>query len=98
MLEKIYEEALAHEFALRGIEIEQQKGIQLYYKGKDIGLHRIDFLVEDKVIVEIKATDDLHRIFEAQLLTYLKATRKKVGLLINFNVARLKDGIRRMIL
>jgi GxxExxY protein len=82
---------------LRSIAFERQKEIRLAYKGKEIGIHRLDFIVEDKVILEIKATDDLHKIFEAQLLTYLRATGKKVGLLINFNVSKLKEGIKRMI-
>jgi GxxExxY protein len=97
LLEKLYEEALSHEFNLRGIKFERQKEIKLKYKGNDIESHRIDFLVENKVIIEIKATDNLHKIFEAQLLTYLKAMQKKVGLLINFNVVKLKEGIKRMI-
>jgi len=74
------------------------KEISLKYKGKDIGRHRIDFLVEDDVIVELKAVETMHRIYEAQLLTYLKAMDKRIGLLLNFNVERLKDGIKRLII
>jgi len=85
LLENIYEEALAYEFQLRKIRYERQKHIQLRYKGKEVGLHRIDFLIEDVVIVEIKAVEGINKIFEAQLLTYLKAMDKKIGLLINFN-------------
>jgi len=98
LLENIYEEALAYEFELRKIRYERQKQIQLRYKGKEIGFHKIDFLIEDKVILEIKAVEGINEIFKAQLLTYLKAMDKKVGLLINFNVLRLKEGIRRLIL
>jgi GxxExxY protein len=98
LLESVYEEALAYEFKLREIDYERQKEIMLNYKGKSIGSHRIDFLIEREVILEIKATDGIHKIFEAQLLTYMKAMKKKVGLLINFNVERLKDGIKRLVL
>ena len=98
LLENIYEEALAYEFKLRKIRHERQKSIQLRYKGQEVGLHRIDFLVGDEVVLEIKAVESINKIFEAQLLTYLKAMDKKVGLLINFNVLRLKEGIKRLIL
>jgi len=98
LLESVYEEALAHEFKLRGIVFERQKEIELEYKGKRIGKHRIDYLVEQEVILEIKATEGINKIFEAQLLTYMKAMKKRVGLLINFNTERLKDGIKRLIL
>ena len=98
LLENVYEEALLHEFTLRGIEYVRQKEISLKYKGKDIGRHRIDFLVEDEVIVELKAVETMHRIYEAQLLTYLKAMDKRIGLLLNFNVERLKNGIKRLII
>lgn len=97
LLESVYEEALAHEFDLRNICYERQKQIDLKYKGKAIGIHRIDFLVEGSVILELKAVETINRIFEAQLLTYLKATGKRVGLLINFNVQRLKNGLKRLV-
>ena len=98
LLESLYEEALVEEFALRGILFERQKEVALNYKGKEIGKQRIDLLVEDRVIVELKAVASMNKIYEAQLLTYLKAMNKKIGLLINFNEARLKDGIKRMII
>ena len=98
LLESVYEEALTYEFELREINFERQKEIMLEYKGKDIGLHRIDFLIEGQVILEIKATDGMKKIFEAQLLTYMRAMKKRVGLLINFNVERLKIGIKRLVL
>lgn len=98
LLESVYEKALSREFTLRGIRHDKQKEISLTYKGSDVGKHRIDYLVEDEVIVELKATDGVNKIYEAQLLTYLKAAQKRVGLLINFNVERLKEGIKRLIL
>jgi GxxExxY protein len=98
LLESIYEEALAVEFDLRKIKHEKQKEIPLQYKGYEIGKHRIDFLLENEVILELKAVNTMHPIFEAQILTYLKATGKRIGLLINFNVDFLKDEIKRLIL
>ena len=62
------------------------------------GAHQIDFLIEEQVILELKATEEIKKIFEAQILTYMKAMKKKVGLLINFNVGRLKDEIKRLVL
>jgi GxxExxY protein len=97
-LESIYEEALSREFLLQNVVFERQKTINLKYKGGDIGNHRIDFLVENDVILELKAVEQMHKIYEAQLLTYLRATNKRVGLLINFNVEQLKRGIKRLIL
>lgn len=98
LLEGVYEQALTYEFSLRGVDFERQKRIMLKYKGKSIGFHRIDFLIEKQVILEIKATNGISKIFQAQLLTYLRAMRKRVGLLINFNEERLKDGIKRLVL
>ena len=98
LLESIYEEALAYEFTLQNIIFERQKEISLDYKGKEVGKHRIDFLIQNEVIIELKAVEAMNKVFEAQLLTYMKAMEKKVGLIINFNVSRLKDGIKRMIL
>jgi GxxExxY protein len=97
LLESTYEECLCHELKLRGLPFKRQKEIPIEYKGikLDCG-YRIDLLVADKVIIEIKACEELQRIHQAQLLTYLKLTGIKVGLLINFNVPVLKDGIKRM--
>lgn len=97
LLEKVYEEALAHEFVLRGIKYQRQKEIRLEYKGKEIGFHRIDFLVEGEVILDIKASEGINKVYFSQVLTYLRATKKRVGLLINFNVECLKEGINRLI-
>jgi len=98
LLESIYEEALAYEFTLRSVSHEKQKEIYLKFKGKEVGKHKIDSLVENAVVLELKAVESMHKIFEAQVLTYLRATNKRVGLLITFNVDRLKDGIKRLIM
>lgn len=98
LLESLYEEALAYEFDLRNIKYERQKSINLIYKGKAIGDHRVDFLVENEVVLELKAVNQFTDIFKAQVLTYLKAMNKRVGLLVNFNVERLKNGIERIVL
>jgi len=93
LLETTYEEALAHEFSLKGIHFVRQKEVSLSYKGKSIGWHRIDFLVEDEVVVEVKSVEKLHGIHQAQLVSYLRSLNKKAGVLINFNVVRFRDGI-----
>ncbi|MBM4145029.1 MAG: GxxExxY protein [Nitrospira sp.] len=98
LLEIVYEEALSHEFTLRGLAYDRQKEISFNYKGKHIGRHRIDFLVDNEIILELKAVETMNKIFEAQLLTYLKAIDKRIGLLLNFNVERLTDGIKRLII
>jgi GxxExxY protein len=98
LLENLYEEALEYEFELRGIQYERQKEIGLKYKDREIGRHRIDYLIEDQVVVELKAVGAMNKIYEAQLLTYLKAMDRRVGLLINFNVEKLKDGVKRLIM
>lgn len=98
LMESAYEAALAHEFSSRGINFRRQLEMPVHYKGEliDVG-YRIDMLVEDQVIVELKAVTELHSIFDAQLITYLRLSGRRVGLLINFNVPRLKDGILRRI-
>ena len=82
-LEKVYENALVKEFTLRGIKVETQKEINVSYKGDNIGRYYADILVDDKVIIELKAVDKLSRLNEAQLLNYLKTTGIKLGYLIN---------------
>jgi len=96
-LEQHYEAALCAELKLRGIYFERQKSIGVDYKGQTIGESRLDLLVEHELIVELKAVDALVPIYTAQLIAYLKMTGKKLGLLMNFNVPVLKDGIRRII-
>jgi GxxExxY protein len=99
LLESAYHECLCHELALRGIEFKRQVDLPVVYKGirLDCG-YRMDIVVEDTVVLELKCVDAILPIHEAQLITYLKLSGKRVGLLINFNVPVLKDGIRRRIL
>ena len=98
LLESLYEKALCFELKARGILFLQQVVIPIIYKGVLLGEHRLDILVADQVVVEIKAVDRMEPVFKAQLLSYLRLTGNKVGLLINFNVPVLKDGVTRMIL
>lgn len=98
LLEGAYEACLRHELTGRGLRVQSQALLPVEYDGAlvDAG-YRLDLLVEDMVIVELKAVEKLAPIHEAQLLTYLKLSKKKVGLLLNFNVVQMKDGIRRMV-
>jgi GxxExxY protein len=98
LLESAYEECLCCEMQLRGIEFKRQVPLSLNYKGVvlDCG-YRLDLLVEDKVIVELKSIEGLEPIHEAQMLTYLKLRNAWLGLIINFNVIMLKDGVRRLV-
>ena len=97
LLESTYEECLCAEFGLRELPYERQKELPIEYKGikLDCG-YRIDILVANRLILELKSCESLQPIHEAQLLTYLRLTGLKIGLLINFNVPVLKDGIRRL--
>jgi GxxExxY protein len=98
LLESIYESALCHELVLRGLRIQRQKPVQVMYKGVAIREPLfIDILVEDKVLVEVKATEKNHLIYETQVLTYLRLTGIKLGLLVNFGAPYVKDGISRII-
>lgn len=99
LLESAYEECLCRELYLRGLKFERQRNLPLEYKGikLDCG-YRIDIVVEEKVILELKVVDTIAPIHEAQLLTYLKLSGIEIGLIINFNVPVLKDGIKRFIL
>jgi GxxExxY protein len=98
LLESAYEAALAYELSLREVRYERQKEMPVRYKGFMIEVgYRLDLLVEDQVIVELKAVTGMHPIYEAQLMTYLRLSGCRVGLLINFNVPRLKDGLIRRI-
>ncbi|MBC7225849.1 MAG: GxxExxY protein [Thermoflexales bacterium] len=99
LLESAYEECLAYELSLHGIPFERQKPIPVVYKGirLDCGF-RVDLLVDNLVVVELKAVDTLMPIHQAQVLTYLKLTGCRLGLLINFNVVRLREGIKRVVL
>jgi GxxExxY protein len=98
LLESAYEECLCHELRLRNIAYERQKELPIEYKGikLDCG-YRLDIVVASKLILELKSCNNLEPIHKAQLLTYLKLTGIKIGLLINFNVPLLKQGIKRII-
>lgn len=98
LLESAYEACLCYELSLKGLKIERQKTFPLFYKGikLDAG-YRLDIVVDDQVIVEIKTVSELLPVHEAQLLSYLKQIGGGRGLLINFNVKLLKNGIRRLI-
>jgi len=98
LLESAYEECLCCEMTLRGIKFERQVPLPLNYKGVDLDCgYRMDLLVEDKVIVELKSIEALEPIHDAQLLTYLRLRDAWLGLIINFNVIMLKDGVRRLV-
>ena len=97
-LESVYESALAVEMRSRNISFEKQKIIPVTYKGHSVGENRLDFLVENTLVVELKAVSQLTPLHEAQTFSYLKATNLNLALLINFNVPLLKNGIRRIIL
>lgn len=98
LLESAYQRCLAREMWLRGLQFEEQLRIELEYKGqKVIDAYRIDFRVERQVLVELKSVDEWAGIHQAQMLTYLRLSALETGLLINFNVPILKDGVRRII-
>ncbi len=99
LLESAYEECLCHELTLRGLKFERQVPLPVVYKGVrlDCG-YRIDLILENSVIRELKAVDALLPVHDSQLLTYLRLTGKRVGLLLNFNVPVLRDGIIRRVL
>jgi GxxExxY protein len=98
LLEKLYREAMAIELELVGLKVEINVKIPVSYKGRLIGDYFIDLLVEDKVILELKSVERHDPIFEAQILSYMKLTSRRVGLLINFNSKMVKDGIKRFVL
>ncbi|MBA4407363.1 GxxExxY protein [bacterium] len=99
MLESAYEECLCYELSLCGLRVERQKPIPVVYKEIKLECgYRTDLLVENKVVVELKAQDIILPVHEAQILTYLRFANIKIGLLINFNVTVLKNGIKRFIL
>ena len=96
-LETVYEGAISVELTLRGIPFARQVPIGLQYKGTTVGEARLDLLVDDCLVVELKAVEQIAPIHVAQTLSYLKATRLRLGLLINFNVTTLRRGIKRVI-
>jgi len=99
LFESIYEECLCHELSLRGLKFERQLFVPVVYKGIRLeSKYRLDVLVEDTVVLELKTVDHILPIHEAQLLTYLRLLAKPVGLIINFNVPALRHGIVRRVL
>ena len=97
-LESVYENAMALEFNARNIRFVKQAVFTIMYRNEQVGEGRIDFLVEDKVIVELKAIETISSLHVAQCISYLKMTKKRLALIINFNVRKLVDGIRRIAL
>jgi len=95
--ESLYEAAMVIEFRLRNIEFARQVIVNVDYKGESIGERRLDFVIEKKLLVELKAVEQLAPVHKAQVLTYLKITGLTLGLLINFNVEVLRDGVKRVI-
>jgi GxxExxY protein len=97
LLESAYEECLAYELPKAGLRFERQRPLPVRYKEVQLDCgYRLDLVVEDALIIELKAVTELHPIHEAQLLTYLKLGRKSLGLLVNFNVPILKQGVKRV--
>ncbi len=98
LLESIYESAMAVELDFQKMGFRQQVIVPIQYRGRLIGEHRIDLIVENTVVVELKSVERFDRVFEAQILTYLRLTNLKTGLLINFNSRMLHEGIKRFVL
>ncbi len=94
-LEKVYENSMAKELKCQNLKVDQQKKISVFYKNENVGEYYADLFVEDEVIVELKAIKQLTEIHEAQLMNYLKSTKKKVGLLLNFGTTRIQ--IKRLV-
>ena len=98
LLEQTYESALCVELQLVGLKFQRQQVVPVTYKNQPVGDYRLDLVVENSVVLELTSVDRFDPIFEAQLLTYLKITGLKRGLLLNFNSRLLKDGIKRLVL
>jgi len=97
MFERVYRDCLMHLLAKEGLKVEMEKEIPFNFEGLAFpGAYRLDLIIEDKVIIEVKSCASLSDIHMAQIITYLKLSKRKLGLLINFNVPRIKDGIRRV--
>ena len=98
LLESVYEEVLYYELSKRGLKVERQKPLPVVWDTIKLNLgYRTDLIVENKVIIEIKSVEELHPVHPKQLLTYLKLTKLKLGLLINFNSPLIKSGIKRIV-
>ena len=96
LLESVYESALCIELRTARLPFARQVGIPLFYKGELIAEHRLDLLIRDEVVVEIKSVERFNQVFLAQMLTYLRITGLQVGLILNFNRAVMKEGVRRV--
>lgn len=96
-LESVYEEAIAVEFGLRDIEYDRQVRMLIPFKGHQVGEGRVDFVIGSRMLVDLKTVDSLAPIHTAKMISYLKAMRLNLGLLINFNVPMLRDGIKRVV-
>ncbi len=98
LLESVYESAICHELQRMGVDYERQKGIEVWYDGTKLDLgFRVDIIVANKVIIEIKSVESISPVFFKTVLTYLRLADKKLGLLVNFNVNLIKDGITRVV-
>ncbi len=98
LLESVYETCLKHDLTKRGLKVQSQVWLPVVYDGLTMeSAYKMDLLVEDAVVVELKVVEQILEIHKAQLLSYLKLSNKKAGLLINFNVVHLRDGIRRLV-
>jgi GxxExxY protein len=98
LLESIYEECLVHVLREHGLQVVTQQKVPIVFRGRTLGTPlRLDLLVEDRIIVEVKAVEAVHDIFLTTLLTYLKLSDKQLGILINFHESRLVDGVRRVV-
>jgi GxxExxY protein len=98
LLEGAYQAAMSIEFDLAGLKVEEQLLVPAKYKGRLIGMYRIDFVVERAVVVEVKAVQRTEPVFTSQILTYMRVTKITIGLLINFNAPLVTEGIRRFVL
>jgi GxxExxY protein len=98
LLEDVYEEALCYELSLQRVQVDRQVGVPLIYKGKELRKRLVlDVLAGEKVIVEVKAVEKYRSLFEAQLLTYLRLSNRKLGLVINFGETLVSDGVHRVV-
>ena len=98
-LESVYEEALCYELEQRGLRVERQKPVPIVYKGNVLKTDlRLDLMIEDKIIIELKSVEELKPVFYKQTKTYLKLMNKRIGLLVNFGEYDMKEGIHRIIL
>lgn len=98
ILESVYEEALVYELLQRGLKVERQVEVPILYKGQELKTAlRLDLLIENTIIVELKSVEEMKPVFAKQLLTYLRLLNKRVGLLVNFSSADIREGIKRIV-